>query len=396
MKLLPIGRFSSKPVFSGYTVEDSTPYGYPRTHLDAALRTNKRYEKTLGTFHDDAKNKIYYADPLESIDDGLREKVDYIFYDDEPAFPDINNEVSKAYFNEPKPYSTWKIDTYKKSIDDYKQYFYRMEMADSKFVGLYTDKLYNNVDVNDSKEKIDYYNARIADSKYNQETAAGCIGFLEEASGKIDYKNNVGIKVASLSYEIKQRSEELPKAEKELEQRMQLENILSKRLNNLEKRKKAYLEQLQLVKEAQAETLSGINATQEALNYNKEYLPKFGSFFSYTDFLALPLAEEGYKNANLRLKIDSGKEEKEQTFINAQLEDIKKSIEKYTVQKAENKVFLKKITDYKEQLPKIIADLKTELNQKSEEYKKLQAELIPYFDKLKNYFYSRGLRQVKY
>ena len=177
---------------------------------------------------------------------------------------------------------------------------------------------------------------------------------------------------------------------------MQLENILSKRLNNLEKRRKAYLEQLQLVKEAQAETLSGINATQEALNYNKEYLPKFGSFFSYTDFLALPLAEEGYKNANLRLKIDSGKEEKEQTFINAQLEDIKKSIEKYTVQKVENKVFLKKITDYKEQLPKIIADLKTELNQKSEEYKKLQAELIPYFDKLKNYFYSRGLRQVKY
>ena len=396
MKLLPVSRFSSKPVFSGYTVEDKSYSGYPETHLSAAMRTNRRYEKTLGTFHDDAKNRIYYADPLEHINDELRENVDYIFYDDEPAFPDINNEVSKAYFSEHKPFGMSEFDTYKKAIDDYKQYFYRMEMADSKFVRYYAEKPENKVNAQDFKEKIDYYNARIADSKYNQETAAGCIGILDEAEGKIDYKNKLEGNIAGLSHAITQRSKEIPKTEKELEQRTQLENILSKRLKNLDKRRKIYVEQLKLVREAQAETLLGINTTQKALDYNIEHLPYLGSFFSNTDFLARPQAEEGYKNANQRLKIDSEKEKKEQIFINSQLEDIKKSIEKYTAQYEENKVFLKKITDYKLQLPKIISDLKTELNQKNEEYSKLQAELITYFDKLKNYFYNRGLRQVKY
>ena len=80
--------------------------------------------------------------------------MDYIFYDDEPRFPAIEGEVSRAYFSNHDDLDNQGVYIYKKLIEEYKQYFYRMEMADSKFVGHYSDKLWNKLDVKDSQEKI--------------------------------------------------------------------------------------------------------------------------------------------------------------------------------------------------------------------------------------------------
>ena len=396
MKILPINRYSKRPVFSGYVVEDRAPYGYPRTHLDAALRTGRRYQKTLESFHDDVKNKIYYADPLEKITDALREQVDYIFYDDEPPFPDIEKDVSKVYFSEPNYPTGYDISSYQEKVNNYREYFYRMEMADSKFVGDYTQKLWHNIDVNDSKEKIDYYNARIADSKYNQETATGCVSIMEEAKGKLSYKSQISRQIWSLGDNIKERKKDVVKADKELEHRNQFNTLLETKLGNLKKRQKTYDAQLKLLNSAEKITENGLTSTENIINYNRENLPYSGSFFTYTEFLARPEAEIGYRTANEHLKNDKINDKKELNFIQSKIEEIKNSIESYTTQIAENEVYIKKISDYKIELPKIIKSLEDNLKNKQDEYKKVQAELIPYFDKLKNYFFSRGLRQVKY
>ena len=103
MRISPIKSSTnfSKPAFKGYTIEG---YGYRHGHLHAAENSGRRIEKTLGGFHNDITGKIYYTDPLEKVNDNLREMVDYVVYDDEPKFPDINNEVSKL--SSTMPWST--------------------------------------------------------------------------------------------------------------------------------------------------------------------------------------------------------------------------------------------------------------------------------------------------
>lgn len=396
MQVLPVNRYAIRAVFKGHVVEDHSLHGYPETHLNAAKNTNKRYEKTLGTFHTDAKNKIYYADPLEKIDDALREKVDYIFYDDEPRFPLINEEVSKAYFFEPEPFGAKYLRDYKQEMEKYKQYFYRMEMADSKHAGHYYNKLMNNTDVCDSKEKLDYYSARIADAKYNQETAGICMNIMDEANGKIDYKNDLVKDIRNLDYQIKGRYNDITDTDKEIENRTRLNSILEKRLENLKSRLNSYNDMVKNLDAAQQDIEVGLDFTKEIADTHKKTLPHVVEYNAYKEFLTLPMAEDGYRIANQSLNIDKTNEKKEISFINSQLKFIKSSIEKYTAQYDENKAILKKASDYKMDLPKVIAQMESELKQKTAEFEKVKAELIPYFDKLKNYFYSRGLRQVKY
>ena len=46
-------------------------------------------EETIGKFHDDETYKIYFTDPKEVVDKKIKLSHDYIVYDKEPSFPDI-------------------------------------------------------------------------------------------------------------------------------------------------------------------------------------------------------------------------------------------------------------------------------------------------------------------
>ena len=143
MRISPIKSFTNptNKSFKGYTVHDKTPYQFcePETHRRAAMETGRPMEKTLGSFHSNITGDVYYADPLEKVSDEIRERVDYVVYDNEPPFPDIEREVSKNYF-EPMPFGSG----VEGKFDDFREYFYRLEMADSKTVGEYERKIYSN------------------------------------------------------------------------------------------------------------------------------------------------------------------------------------------------------------------------------------------------------------
>ena len=75
MRISPIKSSTnfSKPAFKGYMVEEKGHYyGTPETHKWAAEHTGRRMEKTLDSFHKNITGKIYYADPLEKVNDNLR------------------------------------------------------------------------------------------------------------------------------------------------------------------------------------------------------------------------------------------------------------------------------------------------------------------------------------
>ena len=394
MKILPINRYENKPVFKGYVVEDHNCGNttYPQTNLYALERSGKRYDKTLGSYHPNPTYKIYYADPLEKITDKHRELYDYIAYDDEPRFPDINTEVSKSYFTEPYPYTQYKIEQYAKQMDEYKAYFYRMEMADRKHAGDYYNNLMHGINPEDSKEKLDYYNARINDAKYNQETVGNSLNIMNEAKEPINKKNDLGSKVYYLARDIERTKLEIPKADKEIKQRIKLESILDNEIKSLQERQTTYSNLLKLLLATQEETQEGLEFTKLAAEYNDRNLP----YNESNKNLSKPIAVDSYLNAHQRLDI-AGKDEMEEIdAIESKLSKVVLNLEKFTAQQQENKNILSDIKQYRKNLPLIIENLEKEFKQKTAEFEKAKADLIPLFDKLKNYFQSRGLKQIRY
>ena len=93
MKISPISSTLSKPNFKGQFA-----YNYNESTLknNKLWQKNSSVEQTLGAYHVNKTSQAYFADPMEPISDAIKEKVDYVVYDNEPAYPEID-EVSKNY-----------------------------------------------------------------------------------------------------------------------------------------------------------------------------------------------------------------------------------------------------------------------------------------------------------
>ena len=61
----------------------------------------------------------------------------------------------------------------------------------------------------------------------------------------------------------------------------------------------------------------------------------------------------------------------------------------------ENKALIKKISDYANELPEIISKQKAKVEFYTKQFEQAKADIIPYFDKLKNYFNSRGIKVIR-
>ena len=85
--------------------------------------------------------------------------------------------------------------------------------------------------------------------------------------------------------------------------------------------------------------------------------------------------------------------------LNIRLEDsiknLDETIESYKKKLDENKALIKKISDYANELPEIISKQKAKVEFYTKQFEQAKADLIPYFDKLKNYFNSRGIKVIR-
>ena len=118
MKISPISSTLSKPNFKGQFA-----YNYNESTLknNKLWQKNSSVEQTLGAYHVNKTSQAYFADPLEPISDAIKEKADYIVYDNEPAYPEID-EVSKNYFGTQRK-------NYRDDFEEVRQYYYRREMG---------------------------------------------------------------------------------------------------------------------------------------------------------------------------------------------------------------------------------------------------------------------------
>lgn len=366
--------------FKGYMVEHAGEHDRV-----AAYNTGRRVEKGQTLY---PVGKIYYADPLETVRDNIRQAADYIVYDDEPSFPDVNQEISKAFFHPEAD----NIGNNVKDIRRYQAYFYRMEMADRKKVGELENNIWRNQDVENSREKSAYYQARIADAQYNQKSAETFLNILNESSDlrKQNHENYDNIK--HLEYLLERLEANAPKAKKEATYRTEIDSILSKKINTLKK-------EIKSCKELLNNNEKNIAIDKEGVDFSPAYQYYNYSFESNDSkqgyWRSTPSAYNDYEEIKSNFTKDLESNEETASLAQEILDDLTSQLDKYTNSQAKNKVELDFLNEYIRLLPQKLKNLKVNLEQAQSAFAKSKADLIPHFDKLKNYLANNGLRIVK-
>jgi len=124
MKISPVtnhlSKWSHNTNFKG-TIENYTDTK-PYIQMSPSFHPDSSIERTLGIQHQNRTGKIYFADPMEPISEEQKKSFDYIVYDNEPLFPDIENDIAKAYFE-----ST--IKNIRQQFINIQEYFQRREQA---------------------------------------------------------------------------------------------------------------------------------------------------------------------------------------------------------------------------------------------------------------------------
>ena len=149
MKLSSINFANS---FKGRTISYNSNNGENGLRGFPYFHKNSSVEKTLGSHHSNPKNIVYFADPLEPITDKIKDKVDFVVYDNEPSYPTLEN-VRRNYLENNRT-------NYRTQFEEIRDYYYRREMGGF---------------------------AKVDEAKYQQWQASECIGLYDKA-GDLRYK----------------------------------------------------------------------------------------------------------------------------------------------------------------------------------------------------------------
>ena len=173
--------------------------------------------------------------------------------------------------------------------------------------------------------------------------------------------------------------------------------MLTEKIQKLQDRKANYakiLEQLGKNKTNDTATLNSLDKLAQINSEGHEEINRTKTY-TYNNFISESEASKNFKETKSIFEKNMSKEASEKNVIIENIEKLTKSIGEFTKKAEENQAYIKKISDYIKALPKIIADKNKDLANHNQQFEKVKADLIPYFDKLKNYFYSRGLRTIR-
>ena len=212
---------SSKPSFSGYTENPIIPneYGYISCYIlgqdlkpyfmgienrvdinndseekiaDYLARNIKTYtenfdkNRTFEKTPNKNNTKLYIADPNEAISDEIRANHGYIVYDNEPAFPTLEQLKGKYTSSKPDPHDFFH------DLRDYITYQQRVISADE-------DSIENPVDRN-TPEQENKYRERIDKSQQKVDYAQNLFNIMYKTGEDFMYKDFLANKLATLKY----------------------------------------------------------------------------------------------------------------------------------------------------------------------------------------------------
>ena len=352
MKISPININSTKPSFAGkyvYTDPSSDLTRFPEWHSTSYTET------TLGSYHADKKNRVYFADPLEPITDKIKESADKIVYEAEPSYPDVNKEVSRNYFGTERK-------NYKDVFEDIRMYHYRKEMG-------------GFADVNEAK--------------YQQWQAAECVR-LYDKGGHLRYvKERAEDAIKTQTAYNEANAEDLRAIEDELKQQKNIKSQLEEHIENLNKMTKPYAAVIKAANAGTEKELAlGDSAKLGLIGIEHKHKKNKGESATWNSVVNV---YEGIKNAQEKDYTLSSAAEKNKEEQNA----LKAATEKYTALKS-------KCEDAIAVLNKRVEGLKARMNNTNKEIENskaliedCKAKLIPIFDELKNFYAKQGIKVIK-
>lgn len=225
MKLSPVSITNfSKMSFKGHEEAYSYSKGVDSLKDSSYWHKNSSVDKTLGSYHLNQTGKAYYADPLEPISDAIRDRVDYIIYDNEPSYPKLR-DIEKNYLGNNRT-------NYRDDFEEVRNYYYRREMGGF---------------------------ANIDEAKYQQWQAAECTGLYDRAGNARYRKETLEDEVANIDKDIKSKEQEINDAKKSIKEANAKKVLLMKEQKNytLKNEKYSKLEDLSAksIKEDNAEML---------------------------------------------------------------------------------------------------------------------------------------------
>ncbi len=352
MKISPINSNSAQPNFNGKYV--SIRHGGDLTQLPE-WHKNSYAETTLGAYHADQKNRVYFADPMEPISDNIKENADKIIYDNEPSYPDVNKEVSRNYFGAERK-------NYKNDFEEVRQYYYRREMGGF---------------------------ASVEEAKYQQWQAAECARLYDKGGHYRYVKEAAEDEIKLLENDKAQMLKGLTTAEQELINIKNSSKSVEKHAQNLEKMEKPY-------KELILSTLSGAQnesvVYSEAKNAENRLTTKINNQNKYETFLGdVKKVYSDITNGNdkdYKLTLDTERAKKEQ-------ENLQAAKKKFEAVKAKCTKTIDMLNSKIDNLKSGIKANDVKIAEKKALIEDCKAKLIPLFDELKNFYANQGIKVIK-
>lgn len=348
MKISPIGSTVSKNSFKGQYARNINEESLKQNSL---WHKNSSVEKTLDSFHFDKKYVAYFADPLEPISDKVKETVDYVVYDNEPSYPDVNKEVSKNYFGTQRK-------NYRNDFEEVREYYYRREMGG---------------------------HADVAEAKYQQWQAAECTRLYDKAGDLRYQKEMAEDNLKSLEKQKAQVLEDIRVAEEEINAQKNLKVNIEKHISDLEKLEKPYAILNNLAKNGSENEESMYEVANKRIQAKKtaalEYHKYLGTTETYKDIVDVE---------NSVYKIS-----KKKNIFQKEFEKLQKTIEKFKPIQENCKETIKNMQLYVDKSRNNITDIEKNIAEKKSLVEDCKAKLIPLFDELKNFYAKQGIKVIK-
>ena len=325
---------------------------YNRDYLWDIKRISPKFatvHSMLENYHSGRTGKVYIAEPGENVDPKIRREVDYIVYDDEPKYPDVDREVSRGYFHTDNT-------RYEENYEEISKYQERRRISAGKAEEKYREKLIRNIDPQDSKEKMDYFAWIQRDAKQKQIQAMECLEIYNKAKYLKGVKEEQGRELYGLSgvessyrRDIHYAKERIKDNKQDMERRY---GVIESIINRL----KIYRDLSKLQNNSQDEI--------------------------YRHF-----SGDEYQYENLKSTVFR----KEKDFVEKQQSKLFDLIKKYRELNASSFKTIKESTEEIANLSELLANLSKKIAEKKALHNDTKAKLIPLFEELKNCYIKHGL-----
>lgn len=369
MKILPI----NKTNFNGRTVSYPSNTGSDGIKMMQGFYPDSTIEKTLGVSHKVPKGSVYFADPMEFVSNDMKNNVDFVVYDNEPAYPAIE-DIGKNYLDKNRT-------NYREKFERVRDYFYRREMGG---------------------------HANTNEAKYQQWQAAECIRLYDKA-GDLRYKKE------TTEDELKDIQKEkfsiragIANTRRELDAQIQLKRSVELHLKNLRK----------ILEQGNSDSLFKSRAmTNEKVLYSaasarvnddlhKRQMQKSLENTAYYNegIEAYPYDKIKYGKYTGTVRVyTSIKEQMEKAYcIGPQIgrtgmhkNCINETIKAFEEILAENASLMDEMTSYIGELRGKINAFDEKVTQKESFIESCKEKLAPLFEELKAYYLKQGIKSVK-